>query len=351
MKRNSLSVIEVAVSFANEEKCLAYLEKMRWPDGVECPECHRKEISKFTTQESKRSRKYVSKKTGAVKDHVIPARTLYQCLNPKCRQQFSAKAGTIFEDSHLPLNKWFQAIALMVNAKKGLSALQMSRDLKVTYKTAWHLNHRIRKAMEDGAPGLLTGVVEADETYLGGKFDRRRKRAPFAKQPVFGMIQRASEDQCSKVRAFPIPTNSTKVLTGAVRGNISNTAELFITDEWKGYKQVGKEYEHETVKHIRLEYVRKSDPRIHINSIEGFWSLFQRGLIGSFHKVSVKHLRRYLDEFSFRFSNRDAEDLFGMLVLNLAIGTALRYAELTADPQASQEPERPMGPSTSYELW
>jgi hypothetical protein len=200
MKHNSLSVIEVAREFATEEKCLRYLEKMRWPEGVACLECEGKEISKFTTQESKRTRKYVSKRTGAATDHVIPSRTLYQCLNPKCRQQFSAKAGTIFEDSHLPLNKWFQAIALMCNAKKGISALQMQRDLKVNYRTAWHLNHRIRKAMEEGNPGLLTGVIEADETYLGGKFDRRRKREAYDKQPVFGVLQRATEDQCSKVR-------------------------------------------------------------------------------------------------------------------------------------------------------
>jgi hypothetical protein len=115
--------------------------------------------------------------------------------------------------------------------------------------------------------------------------------------------------------------------------------------------EVGREYEHETVKHIKLEYVRKGDPRIHTNSIEGFWSLFQRGLIGSFHKVSVKHLQRYLDEFSFRFSKRDAEDLFGLVVLNLLIGTALRYAELTADPQAEASKEGQKGPGSSYEPW
>jgi ISXO2-like transposase domain/Transposase zinc-ribbon domain len=349
MKRNSLSVIEVAQQFATEEKCLNYLEKMRWPEGVRCVSCGHDKVSKFTTEASKRSRKYISKVTGVAKDHVIPARTLYQCLNPKCREQFSAKSGTIFEDSHLPINKWFQAIALMVNAKKGLSALQMHRDLRISYRTAWYLNHRIRKAMEEGNPGLLAGVIEADETYLGGAYDRRRHRGPNEKQAVFGVIQRGEEGRTSKVRAFPIPTNSSQVITGAVRGNVSPKAELFITDESRAYKQVGKEYNHETVKHINLEYVRKGDPRIHTNSIEGFWSLFQRGLIGSFHKVSVKHLRRYLDEFSFRFNNRDAEDLFGLVVLNLVIGTVLRYAELTADPQEpSAEPQEPR---SSYEPW
>jgi hypothetical protein len=121
------------------------------------------------------------------------------------------------------------------------------------------------------------------------------------------------------------------VLTGAVKNNVSTSADVFITDEFPSYKKFGKQYRHETVKHIALEYVRKGDPRqIHTNSIENFWSLFKRGLIGSYHKVSVKHLRRYLDEFSFRFNNRDAEDLFGLVVLNLVITAGIKYAELTA---------------------
>lgn len=221
----------------------------------------------------------------------------------------------------------------------------MMRDLGVSYRTAWYLNHRIRKAMEDGAPGLLTGVVEADETYIGGAFDKRRKRGPYEKQPVFGAIQRGAAGEHSKVRSFPIPTNSKAILTAAVKNTISTDADIFITDEGRGYVSLGKTYKHETVNHIKLEYVRKGDPRsIHTNSIENFWSLFNRGIVGSFHKVSVKHLRRYLDEFTFRFNNRKAEDLFALVVLNLAIGTALRYAELTANPEPPSEPsgdERP----------
>jgi hypothetical protein len=144
--------------------------------------------------------------------------------------------------------------------------------------------------------------------------------------------------RASKARAFPIPTNSKAVLTGAVQGNISTDAELFITDEYSGYMKVGRQYRHETVNHIALEYVRKGDPRmISTNAIENFWSLFKRGLIGSFHKVSVKHLRRYIDEFTFRFSNRDAEDLFALVMLNLVITSGIKYAELTAKSEAEPD--------------
>lgn len=241
-------------------------------------------------------------------------------------------------DSHLPLSQWFMAAALMCNAKKGLSAKQMERDLGVSYRTAWYLNHRIRKAMEDGSAGLLTGVVEADETYIGGVYDKRRKRERYEKQPVFGAIQRGTKTASSKVRAFPIPTPSAMVLTGAVKGTVSVEADILVTDQHTGYQKVGKIYRHETVNHIALEYVRKGDPRmISTNAIENFWSLFKRGLIGSFHKVSVKHLRRYLDEFTFRFNNRDAEDLFALVMLNLVIASGIKYSELTAESEPESD--------------
>jgi hypothetical protein len=132
-------------------------------------------------------------------------------------------------------------------------------------------------------------------------------------------------DKTSKVRSFPIPTNSPTIITAAVKGTISTDTELFITDEAGWYKKVGKQYRHETINHIKLEYIRKGDPRsIHTNSIENVWSLFNRGIVGSFHKVSVKHLRRYLDEFTFRFNTRKAEDLFGLVMLNLVIATVIK---------------------------
>jgi hypothetical protein len=141
-------------------------------------------------------------------------------LNPDCSYQFSATTATLLSDSHLPLSKWFQGIALMCNAKKGPSAKQIERDLGVNYRTAWYLNHRIRKAMDEGM-SLFTGVVEVDETFVGGAYDRRRKRERFATQPVFGALQRGTAGEPSKVRAFPIPTTTTTILTGAVKGNVS----------------------------------------------------------------------------------------------------------------------------------
>ena len=147
---------------AGEEACLAYLEKARWPGGVHCPNCRGKKISKFTTPESKRSKKYISKRTGEAKDWRIPARALYECLDSACRCQFTAKTGTIFNDSHLPLQKWFLAIALMISSEKGVSALQLKRELGVGYQTAWYLCHRIREAMEQSSPALeLTSEAEA----------------------------------------------------------------------------------------------------------------------------------------------------------------------------------------------
>lgn len=330
------SLIEVEKEFATEEQCLAYLEFMRWPEGVRCLKCNANHISKFRTNGS--TREVTSKRTGKTKTVVVRPRYLYECLDPECRYQFSATQGTIFHDTHLPLPLWFKAVALMVNAKKGLSAKQMERDLGVSYPTAWYLCHRIRKAMEEGQPGLLGGTVEADETYIGARtFDRRTKREKYDKQPVVGFLQRRTDQECSKVRAFPIATNSAVVLTGAVTNNVSTKADIFITDEWKGYTTVGKQYNHQTINHIKLQYVRPDDPRIHTNSIENFWSLFKRGLIGSYHKVSVKHLRRYLDEFSFRFNNREAEDLFGLVVLNLVIVAGIKRAELMANPTAGKD--------------
>jgi transposase-like protein len=135
-------------TFSSEQACLTYLEEKRWPEGVRCPKCSGVKISRFTTPESKRSKKYISKRTGEAKDWKIPARTLYECLDPTCRCQFTAKTGTMFSDSHLPLQEWFLAIALMISAEKGVSALQLKRELGVGYQTAWYLCHRIREAME-----------------------------------------------------------------------------------------------------------------------------------------------------------------------------------------------------------
>jgi transposase-like protein len=172
----------------------------------------------------------------------------------------------------------------------------------------------------------FSGVVEADETYVGGRYDRRRKRLPKEKPAVMGIIERGG-----KVIAMHIPTPSKMVLTGKVRDHVLPEAEMVVTDQLAAYKSLGKEFRHKVINHI-TEYVRGN---IHTNTIENFWSLFKRGVIGSFHKVSLKHLPRYLDEFTYRFNNRKHPDIFGMTVENLMRGSALQYKALTAGEPSS----------------
>ncbi|MBZ5579997.1 MAG: IS1595 family transposase [Acidobacteriia bacterium] len=322
-----MNLIKLQTEFGTEEKCLEFLERMRWPNGVRCVTCGSDKISKFSTKEGTRKRKNTT--TGEVESKTVPARHLYQCLEPTCKQQFTATAGTIYSNTHLPVQKWLAAIALVCNAKKGISAKQMQRDLGVTYKTAWYLNHRIREAMIGSAPAVFEGTVEADATFVGGKFDKRRKRAKYGKQAVFGLVQRKSETGHSKVYAQPVPIETRPVVRGIIEDRVSETATVY-TDEHPAYRFLRKtDRPHAIVIHSRGQYV---DGTVHNNSVENFWSLFKRGLIGSFHQVSVKHLSRYLAEFTFRFNNREAENMFGMVVINLLAGIALEYKRLISPP-------------------
>jgi hypothetical protein len=192
-----MDLITIATQLGTEEQCLAFIERMRWPEGVRCPICGCDKVSKFHVKESTRKAKRAD---GTIEIVSVPARHLYECMEQTCKQQFAATTGTLFHDTHLPLQKWFFAIALMVNAKKGLSARQMKRDLNVTYKTAWYLCHRIREAMESEG-GLFGGRVEMDETYIGGRYDARRHPDNYLKQPVMGVVQRTNEAKHSQVRA------------------------------------------------------------------------------------------------------------------------------------------------------
>jgi transposase-like protein len=278
---------------------------MRWPSGVCCIKCGSLKTARLELRGKRR-------KTN---------RRVYQCLERPCRHQFTATTGTILHDSHLPLRKWFLALAIICDAKKGLSANQLKRHLKVNYRTAWYLCHRIRKAMEEALDGKMKGIVEVDETYIGGKYDRRRKRAPWEKTGVVGLAQRKG-----KVQAELIPTASKQVLVGIIKDRISPEAEMVVTDELAAYKSVGKTHRHAVINHIR-EYVRGN---VHTNTVENFWSLLKRGIIGSFHKVSIKHLPRYLAEFTYRFNNRDVRDLFSQTLASLVNRINLPYRELTA---------------------
>jgi transposase-like protein len=240
--RVGTSLIDTAKAFATEENCHMYLEAARWPNGVTCLKCGHSKVSKYTVKGKTR----VNAK-GETK--VSPDRPMYQCLNKECKYQFQTITGTIFSDTHLPLSKWMMAIAIMCNAKKGASAKQIERDLGVSYKTAWYLNHRIRKAMNEGA-GLFTGTVEADETYIGGKFDKRRAPAKYDKAPVFGMKER----ETGRVHIQHI--------TAANRWSVSKEIDAVVapgvsmmTDESNLYKNLSKKgFKHEIVIHSSKEW-------------------------------------------------------------------------------------------------
>src|ERR1039457_5503353 len=335
-----MNLIEVAKQFATPETCNDFLESMRWPDGVECGKCGGKRVTKYVKLAGTRTRKHP--KTGKLEEKPVPARILYVCAD--CKKQFSVIEGTIFNDTHLPLDKWFTAVALMVNAKKGVSALQLKRDLGTAYKTAWYLSHRIRKAMglielADEEP--LTGTVEADETYMGSKkYDKRRKRAKYDKEPVFGVVER---DGRAKTWHVSKPVNRYGVI-GKLQDTISVNADALYTDESALYKRVpGNIQKHGIVNHSAKEWVRGD---VHTGTIDGYWGLLKRGIIGSFHQISIKHLHRYLSEFQFRWNNRETENMFVMVVAALVIGSVLTYKKLieplpgegAAEPVMDEEP-------------
>jgi transposase-like protein len=319
-----MNLIDVAKKFATEEACVNYLETMRWPDGVRCVKCEGSNVSRYQTAET--SREVKNRKTGKLETKTVPARFIYQCMDAACHHQFSVTTGTIFNDTHLSLEKWFNAVALMCNAKKGLSALQMKRDLKTAYKTAWYLNHRIRKAMMMADLAFnsepLDGVIEADETFMGSKkYDKRRKRGKYEKEPVFGIVQRGG-----KARTYHVPNLTRGPVWDKLRDNISIQADALYTDDGRFYKMLPENIKHhEIVNHSAKEWVRGP---VHTGTIDGYWGLLKRGIIGSFHQISVKHLHRYLSEFQFRWNNREAQDMFPLVIAALVIGIAMPYAEL-----------------------
>jgi transposase-like protein len=313
------SIIQTAKDFASEELCHEYLAARRWPEGVRCLQCDSTRVSKFTVKGQTRTR--TSKKTGETATKTSPDRYMYQCLD--CRYQFAATTGTLFTDTHLELRTWMQAIALMCTAKKGISAKQMERTLGVSYKTAWYLNHRIRKAMEEGVNPLFSGTVEADETYVGGKYDKRRKRAKYDKEAVFGMVER----ETGRVHAKHVPAATRGSVTREINAAVGPEAR-FMTDESMLYKNLkDRGFEHEIVVHSVNQWVRGE---CHTQGIDGFWSLLKRGLIGSFHQVSIKHLNRYIAEFAFRYNRRYDAEIFTAVVMALVIKDALRYKAITS---------------------
>jgi len=309
-----MKLIDVTKQFTTDDKCLDYIEKMRWPHGVGCVHCGSMSVSTITRTAGKNKRTRI-----------------YQCVEKECGKQFSATSGTIFNDTHLPLTKWFMAIALICEAKKGLSALQMQRHLGVNYRTAWHLCHRIREAMQEGGlltgeVTLLTGVVETDETYVGGKV--KRKGRPYVKRDkkdvVIGMIERGG-----KLRFIPVKDNKMSIIEPVLREHISADATLQ-TDESAIYTIFGTRHfpgRHRMINHTRSYGIGDN----HTNTIENAFSLLKRWIYGSFHKVSTKHLPRYCNESSYRFNRRKEQlAMFDATLKNLTRGEVLPYKKLTS---------------------
>jgi len=298
-KTVNMDMMKLMERFHSDEGCRAVLEELRWPDGVVCPRCDSKSISR------------------------IEQRPQYDCNS--CRYQFSVTAGTIFHDSHLPLPKWFVATLLICISKKGVSALQMKRTLDVHYKTAWYLCHRIRAAMHEANPKLLSGTVEADETWVGGKRKNVGSGYKGNKTIVAGVIERGGN-----VRLKVVGDTTRRTLHGFLNDHISPDTERIITDEWPPYKGIGDhDTRHETVDHHIKEYVRGD---VHTNTVENVWSLLKRSIIGSYHHLSEKHLDAYLDELEWRFNNRDNPWLFRDTLLKLLKSAILKYKELV-NPQ------------------
>lgn len=304
MPLRSIDLGQLMDKFHSEEACREVLAELRWPDGVRCPRC-----------ESER--------------HAFDSeRFVWDCYS--CGYQFSATAGTIFHDTKLPLRKWLLAVLLMVEARKGISANQMKRVLGVSYKTAWYLCHRIRAAMKDAAPESLTGVVEVDETFIGGKAkfmhraDRKRRihgTGGMDKTMVLGAIQRDGG-----VR-FRVASRRTRAaLHQFISEHVADEATAIYTDEHDGYQGIADgNTVHESVNHGAEEWVRGD---VHTNTVEGVWSLFKRSIVGSYHQLSAKHLDAYLDEFEFRFNNRENDYLFRDTLSKLLQAEGLPYQEL-----------------------
>ncbi len=296
----NMNLVEMMGDFANEAKCRAYLEALRWPDGVTCPRCK------------------------SAKTYRVVKRDQFLCAS--CEYQFSVTADTIFHDTHLPLVTWFLAALLLCESKKGMSACQIQRSLGIkTYKTAWYLCHRIRAAMVEADRPRLNGQIEMDETYVGGRSHGRRGRGT-RKRPVIGIRQRNGE-----LRLFHSKDVTGRSLEKFLRENVGQDVDVFFTDELPAYrgiaKRMGLSKRHQVVQHSTKEYVRGS---AHTNTVESAFSLFKRGLRGSWHKLSAKHLQAYLEEMCFRFNRRKRADLFVDTLRHMVTAPVLTFEKLTA---------------------
>lgn len=304
--------------FHDEAAAFAFVEGIIWNGEPSCPHCG--VVGRAYALKNVRSKASKKNPEGLVRHG------LKKC--GACRQQFTVRKGTIFEESHLELHKWLQAIYLMCASKKGISALQLQRTLEVQYKTAWFLAHRIREAMRSGdlAPfGMDGGAVEVDETYIGREPGKPVKRAFHHKMKVLSLVDRST----GRVRSMVVDNIRPATIAPIVLENLHREARL-MTDEAGHYLAVGREFaDHGVVRHGQDEYVSTEDRTIHTNTIEGYFSIFKRGMKGVYQHCSKKHLHRYMAEFDFRYTNRSAtgceDQERAMRALVGAVGKRLTY--------------------------
>lgn len=308
--------------FKDEKTCYEYLENMVWGGNTPvCPHC------------ATAKKPYTVKARGKFTD--IPS---YRCSERACGLPFTVRTGSIFEGSKVELRKWLQAAYELSISKKGISSVELATRIGVSQKTAWFINHRLRTMLAETNPALLSGIVEADETFVGGKesnkhASKKEKRGKSAsrisktgvsgKTMVLGLLQRDG-----KVRTFVVADRKAPTLQGIMRANVETNSRL-ITDSLNSYVTLKDEYNHESVKHVLGDYRTYGDK--HTNNIEGYWSILKRGIIGTFHSVSPQHLQAYCDEFALRYNTRTqttAERFFD--TLKNAKGNRLTYKVLTA---------------------
>jgi transposase-like protein len=298
--KQQMDLMKLMEAFDTESECREYLEGLRWPKGLACPRCSGTTISR------------------------IAKRDQFDC--DSCRYQFSVMSGTIFHDSHLPLPKWFAATYLLCESRKGMSANQIKRMLGISYKTAWYLCHRIRAAMTE-AEHKMTGTVEIDETYIGGK-QRGHKGQLKNKAAVIGIRERSGH--LHFIKAENVNQSN---LYEIISRNVDKTVDVIMTDESKLYNFNLTQYKgkHEQVNHSADEYVRyEGEMCVTTNAVESAFSLLKRGIVGTWHKVSTKHLSAYLQEMTWRFNNRKNPYLFRDTMLKLIASGNVQYKHLVA---------------------
>lgn len=287
-----MNLVEIFKKFPTQRDCIEYLEKAKWQGTPTCPYCK------------------------SLKSHSTPAELRHFCHS--CKTSYRVTINTIFHDTRLPLQKWLLAITLILNAKKGISSRQLARDIEVTKNTAWSMQMRIRKAMLDNS-SLLSGIVEMDETYVGGKprtrnnnkdddnFTSSKRGRDTKKTPVVGMVERGGNVVAQKQKELK------KDLKKIAKKSIDFEKTVLITDDYKGYIPFKSLLNHQTVNHSQKQYVNGNK---HTNTIEGFWSLLKRGITGQYHHLSEKWLNKYIIEFCYKYNNRNNQNVFEHLLTN-----------------------------------